>query len=106
VSMSVLAACSSPGGLPRMIPLNTGHQGALSTVHANSPVDALRRLETLAMMAGLEIPYELVGRQLAAGLDLILHLERNADGGRRAVALAEVVEAPGGAPGVRELWTR
>lgn len=89
-----------------LVALNTGHRGALSTVHANSPADALRRLEMLAMMAGLEVPYELVRRQLAGGLELVLHLERDAGGGRRAIALAEVVEVAGAGAGVRELWAR
>jgi pilus assembly protein CpaF len=89
-----------------LVALNTGHRGALSTVHANSPADALRRLEMLAMMAGLEIPYELVRRQLAGGLQLILHLERGNDGRRHAIGLAEVVEVAGSGPGTRELWAR
>jgi pilus assembly protein CpaF len=70
--------------------LNTGHGGALSTVHANSPPDALARLETLALMAGLGLPQETIAEQVRRGIDLVVHLERGADGGRRVTAIAEV----------------
>jgi pilus assembly protein CpaF len=70
--------------------LNTGHDGALSTVHANSPADALSRLETLALMAGLGLPHEAIAAQVRRGIDLVVQLERLADGSRRAVEIAEV----------------
>jgi pilus assembly protein CpaF len=69
--------------------LNTGHAGALSTVHANSPADALRRLETLALMAGVGLPHEAIAEQVRRGLDLVVHLERRADGSRRVAEIAE-----------------
>ena len=75
--------------------LNTGHAGALSTVHANSPVDALRRLETLALMAGVGLPHQAIAEQVQGGLDLVVHLERRADGSRRVVEIAEVARAAG-----------
>jgi pilus assembly protein CpaF len=70
--------------------LNTGHDGALSTVHANSPADALGRLETLALMAGLGLPHEAIAEQVRRGVDLVVQLERRADGARRVVEIAEV----------------
>jgi pilus assembly protein CpaF len=70
--------------------LNTGHDGALSTVHANSPADALARLETLALMAGLGLPHEAIAAQVRRGIDLVVQLERAADGARRVVEIAEV----------------
>jgi pilus assembly protein CpaF len=85
--------------------LNTGHAGALSTVHANSPEDALRRLETLALMAGVGIPHAAVREQLVRGVDFIVHIERGPDGGRRVSTLAEVLGAAG-AVATREVWTR
>ncbi|MEO7198424.1 MAG: CpaF/VirB11 family protein, partial [Solirubrobacterales bacterium] len=88
-----------------LVALNTGHRGALSTVHANGPEDALRRIETLAMMAGLGVPHEVVREQLAQALDLVLHLERGPEGSRRAAGLSEVVRVAG-VPAVRELWVR
>jgi pilus assembly protein CpaF len=83
--------------------LNTGHGGALCTVHANSPEDALRRIETLALMAGVGLPHGVVREQLTGAVDAVLHLERLADGTRRAQVLCEV-EARAGE--VRELWRR
>ena len=75
--------------------LNTGHRGALSTVHANSPADALARLETLALMAGLGLPHEAIAAQVRRGIDLVVHLERRADGSRRVAEIAEVAGLTG-----------
>jgi pilus assembly protein CpaF len=75
--------------------LNTGHAGALSTVHANSPADALGRLETLALMAGVGLPHAAIAEQVQRGIDLVVHLERRADGARRVTEIAEVVRAAG-----------
>ncbi len=73
--------------------LNTGHRGALSTVHANSPADALARLETLALMAGLGLPHEAIAAQVRRGIDLVVHLERLTDGSRRVTEIADVATA-------------
>jgi pilus assembly protein CpaF len=70
--------------------LNTGHDGALSTVHANSPGDALARLETLALMAGVGLPHAAIAEQVRRGVDLVVHLRRDADGARRVAEIAEV----------------
>jgi pilus assembly protein CpaF len=75
--------------------LNTGHDGALSTVHANSPADALGRLETLALMAGVGLPHAAVAEQVQRGIDLVVHIERRADGARVVSEIAEVVRAAG-----------
>ncbi|MGB7587521.1 MAG: CpaF family protein [Solirubrobacterales bacterium] len=75
--------------------LNTGHRGALSTVHANSTADALSRLETLALMAGVGLPHEAIAEQLQRGIDVVVHLERGYDGVRRVIEIAEVVRAAG-----------
>jgi pilus assembly protein CpaF len=75
--------------------LNTGHDGALSTVHANSPADALSRLETLALMAGVGLPHAAVAEQVQRGIDLVVHLERRPDGSRRVSEIAEVVRVAG-----------
>jgi pilus assembly protein CpaF len=71
--------------------LNTGHDGALSTVHASSARDAIARLETLALMAGVGLPHEAIAQQVRRGVDVIVHLERATDGGRR---VAEILEQP------------
>jgi pilus assembly protein CpaF len=75
--------------------LNTGHDGALSTLHANSPADALSRLETLALMAGVGLPHAAVAEQVQRGIDLVVHLERRPDGSRLVTEIAEVVRAAG-----------
>ena len=70
--------------------LNTGHDGALSTVHANSPADAIARIETLALMAGVGLPHEAIAEQARRGIDLVVQIERRPDGARRVVEIAEV----------------
>jgi pilus assembly protein CpaF len=82
--------------------LNTGHDGSLSTVHANSPEDALRRLETLALMADVGLPHAAVREQVATAVDLVVHQERRRDGSRAVTSVAEVVRVAGGAA-TREL---
>ncbi len=72
--------------------LNTGHDGALSTVHANSAVDAVARIETLALMAGVGLPHAAIAEQARRGIDLVVQLERGAGGDRRVVEIAEVGE--------------
>jgi pilus assembly protein CpaF len=71
--------------------MNTGHDGSLSTCHANSPVDAIRRLETLVLMGDIALPLVAVREQLRAAIDLIVHVARMPDGSRRVVAVAEPV---------------
>jgi pilus assembly protein CpaF len=83
--------------------LNTGHEGSLTTVHANSPAAALRRVETLALMAGVGLPHEAISEQVATALDLVVHQARGADGRRRVESVAEVVRVAGGT-GVRTLY--
>jgi pilus assembly protein CpaF len=85
--------------------LNTGHRGALSTLHANSPTDALRRLETLALMAGVGLPHAAIRDQLGRGFELVVHLERFRDGRRVVTEVAEVVREAGG-PATRALITQ
>jgi pilus assembly protein CpaF len=70
--------------------MNTGHDGSLSTVHANAPRDALARIETMVLMAGYDLPVRAIRQQVASALDLIIHLERLQDGSRRVTAITEV----------------
>jgi pilus assembly protein CpaF len=70
--------------------MNTGHDGSLSTVHANSPRDALARVETMVLMAGFELPVRAIRQQVSSALDMIVHLERLEDGSRRVTAITEV----------------
>jgi pilus assembly protein CpaF len=75
--------------------MNTGHDGSISTIHANSPRDALARLETMVLMAGLELPSRSIREQVASALDVIVHLHRFRDGSRRITQVAEVVGMEG-----------
>jgi pilus assembly protein CpaF len=70
--------------------MNTGHEGSLSTLHANTPRDALSRLETMVMMSGIELPTKAIREQIASALDVIVHLSRLRDGSRRVTEISEV----------------
>ena len=83
--------------------LNSGHDGSMTTVHSNSAADALRRIETLALMADVALPHAAVRQQLASALDLVVHLDRDRDGTRRVVELEEVVRFAGDV-GVKSLF--
>src|SRR3954462_13600741 len=99
----VVGEVRGPKALDMLQALNTGHEGSLTTVHANSPADALRRLETLALMAGVGLPHAAISEQVATALDVVVHQSRAADGSRRIESVAEVVRAAGGT-GTRELY--
>jgi pilus assembly protein CpaF len=83
--------------------LNSGHDGSMTTVHSNTAADALRRVETLALMADVALPHAAVRQQLASALDLVVHLERKREGARRVVELVEVVRFAGDV-GVKSLF--
>ena len=76
--------------------MTTGHDGSLSTIHAGSPEEALRRLETLALMADVALPLAAVREQVAGAIDLVVHQARGRAGARRVVEVAEVVRVAGG----------
>src|SRR5215207_4107333 len=84
--------------------LSTGHAGSLCTIHAGSAAEALRRLETLALMADVGLPLAAIRDQISDAIDLVVRQERTPDGARRIVEVAEVVRVAGG-PAVRELYT-
>jgi pilus assembly protein CpaF len=90
----VIGEVRGPEALDLLTALNTGHDGALSTVHANSPRDALNRLETLALMAGVGLPHAAVAEQARRGIDLVVQLERRADGARVVTEIAPVGDLP------------
>jgi pilus assembly protein CpaF len=75
--------------------MNTGHDGSMTTLHANSPRDALSRLETMCMMAGMEIPLKVIREQIAAAIDLIVQISRQKDGSRKVTAITEVAGMEG-----------
>jgi pilus assembly protein CpaF len=83
--------------------MTTGHDGSLTTVHANSPEGAIDRVQTLALMAGVEVPHEAVRRMAASAIDLVVHQARVAGGARRVAAIAEVTTLANAAIEVRPL---
>ena len=86
----IVGEVRGPEALDMLQAMNTGHDGSLTTVHANSPRDALARIETMVMMAGYDLPLSAIRQQVASALDLIVHLERLEDGTRRVTAITEV----------------
>jgi pilus assembly protein CpaF len=101
----VVGEVRGPEALDMLQALNTGHDGSLTTVHANSPADALRRIETLALMAGVGLPHAAIRDQVASALDLVVHQDRLPGGMRVVESVSEVVRVAGGA-GTRDLWSR
>ena len=70
--------------------MNTGHDGSLTTVHANSPRDSLSRVENMVLMAGYELPVRAIREQVASALDLVIHVARLSDGSRRVTHVSEI----------------
>jgi pilus assembly protein CpaF len=91
----VVGECRSGEALDMLQAMNTGHDGSMSTLHANSPRDALARLETMVLMAGVDLPVRAIREQVASAVDLIVQLSRLRDGTRRVIAISEVVGMEG-----------
>ena len=85
--------------------MNTGHDGSMSTVHANSPRDALYRVENMVMMANLNLPLKAIRMNVASALDLVVHIERMRDGIRRVQSIVEIVGLEGDIITTRDLFT-
>ena len=83
--------------------LNTGHAGSMSTIHANSPLDCLRRIETCALLSGIDIPLSALRSQVASAIDAVVHTARLSDGSRKVVSVAEVMPLEGGEYRVSEI---
>jgi pilus assembly protein CpaF len=84
--------------------MNTGHDGSLTTVHANSARDALHRLEMLVLMAGVELPIKAVREQIAGGFDLLVHIGRLVDGSRRVTQITEISGMEGDVVTIQDLF--
>ena len=95
----VVGEVRGPEALDMLQAMNTGHEGSLSTCHANSPDDALRRLETMVLMGEVALPLAAVREQIAASLDLVVQVARCPGGARRVVEVAEVMPTCGGGAG-------
>jgi pilus assembly protein CpaF len=86
----IIGECRGAEALDMLQAMNTGHDGSLSTIHANTPRDALARVETMVMMAGYDLPIRAIRQQVASALDLIIQIERMTDGSRKVTAISEV----------------
>jgi pilus assembly protein CpaF len=86
----VVGECRGGEALDMLQAMNTGHEGSLTTLHANSPRDALSRLEMLVMMAGMELPERAVREMIASAIDVIIQIERLPDGSRKVTSVQEV----------------
>ena len=86
----IVGECRSGEALDMLQAMNTGHDGSMTTIHANTPRDALARLETMVLMAGIELPVRAIREQVASAIDVIVQLERLRDGTRRCVQISEV----------------
>lgn len=84
--------------------MNTGHDGSLTTLHANSPRDALGRLDTMVQMSGITIGENAMRRQIASAVDVVIHLARLVDGGRRVLNVAEIVGMEGNVITMQDLF--
>jgi pilus assembly protein CpaF len=86
----VVGECRGGEALDMLQAMNTGHEGSMTTLHANNTRDALARLETMVLMAGMELPHRAIREQVASAIDMIVQLERLRDGSRRVVSVTEV----------------
>lgn len=84
--------------------MNTGHDGGLTTIHANSPKDALSRLETMVLMAGLELPARAIREQIASAVDFVVYVRRFEDGARRLESISEMLESEAGELRMQEIF--
>lgn len=91
----VVGECRGGEALDMLQAMNTGHDGSLTTVHANSPRDALSRLETLSLMSGLDMPLRVIREQIASAIDVIVHQSRLKDGTRKITNVTEVAGMEG-----------
>jgi pilus assembly protein CpaF len=100
----VVGECRGGEAFDMLAAMNTGHEGSLTTLHANSPRDALSRLETMILMAGMDLPLQAVREHIAASVDFIVQLVRVADGRRMVSAIVEVTGLEGGRIQMQDLF--
>jgi pilus assembly protein CpaF len=91
----VVGECRGGEALDMLQAMNTGHDGSLTTLHANTPRDALSRLETMVLMSGMDLPLKVVRQQISSAVDLIIQQTRLKDGSRKVTAITEVVGMEG-----------
>lgn len=100
----ILGEIRSDEALDMLQAMNTGHDGSLATVHANTPQDALSRIETMVAMSGLEIPLQAVRQQIASAIHMVIQVQRLADGSRKLISLQEMHGLTEGTIRLREIF--
>lgn len=100
----VVGECRDGAALDMLSAMNTGHDGSMTTVHSNSPREAISRLETLCMMAGMDLPARAIREQIAGAVDLIVQISRLSDGSRKIMSLTEVVGMQGDTVTLQEIF--
>ncbi len=100
----VIGECRSGEALDMLQAMNTGHDGSLTTIHANSPRDCISRLETLVLMAGVDLPLQVVRRQIASAIHLIVQASRLRDGSRKVTYITEIQGIEGDTPVLQDLF--
>ena len=101
----VVGECRGGEALDMLQAMNTGHEGSLTTLHANSPRDALARLEVMVLMAGFDLPLLAIREQIASAVDVIVQQQRCADGHRRIVSISEVTGVETGVIQTQEIFS-
>jgi Flp pilus assembly CpaF family ATPase len=91
----IIGECRGPEALDMLQAMNTGHDGSLTTIHANSPRDALSRIETMVLMGGFDLPVRAIREQIASAIDIVVHISRMRDGSRKLIAVSEVAGMEG-----------
>jgi pilus assembly protein CpaF len=100
----IVGECRGPEAVDMLQAMNTGHDGCMTTIHANSPRDALSRLETLVLTSGIELPSRAIREQIASAFDVIVQLERMVDGSRRIIAISDVTGMEGGVVTLQDIY--
>ena len=100
----IVGECRGGEALDMLQAMNTGHEGSMSTIHANSPYDAFGRLETMVLMAGADLPARAIQKQIASAIDIVVQAERVRGGARKIVSIAEVTGLENGETQFHELF--
>ena len=100
----LVGECRGEEAFDMLQAMNSGHSGSMTTMHANGPVDAFRRLESMLCMAGMEMPVSVLREYVGSAINLVVQVERLANGDRRVVSIAEVLPLEGGAARIEEIF--
>lgn len=100
----VVGECRDGAALDMLAAMNTGHDGSMTTVHANTPREAIARLETLCLMAGMDLPAKAIREQIAGAVNLIIQISRLSDGSRKLMSITEVVGMQGDTVTLQEIF--